>query len=252
VAALNAQLQEVQARLGQGPPPPEPAAAEDALAAARAGLERVQARRRELGAETARRQESLAALGRQPSAAQAQAALEELVARRQELAREHGVLVLARAALNRAMERFRLEAQPSLLTEAARRLERATGGAYRWLGSDLFAMQPGAEPGLAARSGPGAAERPAEVLSRGTRDQLYLCLRLALAQEMTAGGEPAPLILDDPLVNFDDARLAGFLELLAQEAESRQVWLLTCHREQRDLARQVARPRVLELAAGQA
>ncbi|MBU1157286.1 MAG: hypothetical protein KJ921_15645, partial [Proteobacteria bacterium] len=81
----------------------------------------------------------------------------------------------------------------------------------------------------------GAPEREIAALSRGTRDQLYLCLRLALAQEITAQGEPLPLILDDPLVNFDAQRLAAALAMLCRVAEERQVILLTCHPHQAQL-----------------
>ena len=56
-------------------------------------------------------------------------------------------------------------------------------------------------------------------------DQLYLALRLAVARELTP---QAPLILDDALVRFDDARLAAALGILRREAETKQVILFTC------------------------
>ena len=62
--------------------------------------------------------------------------------------------------------------------------------------------------------------------SDGTVDQLYLALRLAVAKELTPA---APLILDDALVRFDDGRLKLAMEILNQEAESKQVILFTCH-----------------------
>lgn len=61
--------------------------------------------------------------------------------------------------------------------------------------------------------------------SDGTMDQLYLALRLAVAEELTP---QAPLILDDALVRFDDKRMAAAVELLRQEAEKKQVILFTC------------------------
>ena len=61
--------------------------------------------------------------------------------------------------------------------------------------------------------------------SEGTVDQLYLALRIAMADELTPG---APLVLDDALVRFDDKRLAEALDVLAEEAETRQVILFTC------------------------
>ena len=61
--------------------------------------------------------------------------------------------------------------------------------------------------------------------SEGTIDQLYLSLRLAVAEELTPD---APLVLDDALVRFDDKRLARALDVLTEEAESKQVILFTC------------------------
>ena len=68
-------------------------------------------------------------------------------------------------------------------------------------------------------------------LSAGAQEQLYLALRLALC-DLTA--PQAPLILDDTLANFDDQRAAAALELLAQQAQERQVLLFSCH--SRDVA----------------
>lgn len=66
--------------------------------------------------------------------------------------------------------------------------------------------------------------------SDGTVDQLYLALRLAVAEELTPG---APIVLDDALVRFDDDRLTNALQILRQEAEEKQVILFTCQsREQ--------------------
>ena len=61
--------------------------------------------------------------------------------------------------------------------------------------------------------------------SEGTVDQLYLALRLAVARELTP---TAPLILDDALVRFDDARHRAAMEILKEEAENKQVILFTC------------------------
>ena len=66
--------------------------------------------------------------------------------------------------------------------------------------------------------------------SDGTMDQLYLALRLAVAEELTP---QAPLILDDALVRFDDARLKAAVAILKELAETRQVICFTCQgREQ--------------------
>ena len=66
--------------------------------------------------------------------------------------------------------------------------------------------------------------------SEGTMDQLYLALRLAVAEELTP---ETPLVLDDALVRFDDVRHAAAMEILKEEAEQKQIILFTCQsREQ--------------------
>ncbi|MBR4109589.1 MAG: AAA family ATPase [Oscillospiraceae bacterium] len=73
--------------------------------------------------------------------------------------------------------------------------------------------------------------RDAQRRSDGTVDQLYLALRLAVAEELTPG---APVVLDDALVRFDDDRLAAAMKILAQEAKGRQVILFTCQQREAD------------------
>ena len=64
--------------------------------------------------------------------------------------------------------------------------------------------------------------------SRGTVDQLYLAVRLAVCELALPAEEPAPLVLDDALSDFDDARMALALECLEQYAGERQILLFTC------------------------
>ena len=68
--------------------------------------------------------------------------------------------------------------------------------------------------------------------SDGTADQQYLALRLAVAEELTPD---APLILDDALVRFDDARLSQALQILKEEAQTKQVLLFTCQSREESL-----------------
>ncbi len=79
---------------------------------------------------------------------------------------------------------------------------------------------------LSVREEGGLVMRPAAAMSCGTADQMYLALRLAMCRRLLP--EDAPLLLDDALVNFDDARASAALELLRAEAQKRQVVLFTC------------------------
>src|SRR5690606_18888897 len=85
-------------------------------------------------------------------------------------------------------------------------------------------------------------------LSQGTQDQLYLALRLAIA-DLVGGEVPLPLILDDPFVHCDADRLARIQEALRQAARERQI-ILFSHRA--DLAAWGSPARVEEGPAGAA
>jgi len=75
-------------------------------------------------------------------------------------------------------------------------------------------------------------------MSDGSRDQLYLSLRIATLERHMIGGEPVPFIADDILIGFDDDRSRVCLETLAGLAAGAQVLLFTHHK------------RVVELAEG--
>jgi uncharacterized protein YhaN len=61
-------------------------------------------------------------------------------------------------------------------------------------------------------------------------DQLYLALRLAVSEELTP---EAPLVLDDALVRFDEARLSQAMDILKEAGEHKQVILFTCQGRER-------------------
>ena len=71
---------------------------------------------------------------------------------------------------------------------------------------------------------------PFRLLSQGAKEQLLLCLRVAVASEL-AGSEPQVLILDDVLVNTDRQRQERILDLLIEMDPRIQVIVLTCHPE---------------------
>lgn len=64
-------------------------------------------------------------------------------------------------------------------------------------------------------------------LSTGTRDQLYLSLRLAVCKVLLSGKENVPIIMDDPFITFDDMRQKKAVELLREIAKERQIIVLT-------------------------
>jgi uncharacterized protein YhaN len=77
---------------------------------------------------------------------------------------------------------------------------------------------------------------PVVAMSDGTRDQLYLALRLAYLERRLIQQEPLPLVADDLLINFDNDRALATLEVLAELSRQTQVILFTHHRHIVDMA----------------
>jgi uncharacterized protein YhaN len=98
--------------------------------------------------------------------------------------------------------------------------------------------------------GPDNEWRDARQLSHGTAEQIYLLLRVVLAERLATTGETCPLILDDVPVQSDRARKRSLLEAIASISRGRQVILLTQEEEVLQWAQEnvVAPNRVLELA----
>ena len=133
--------------------------------------------------------------------------------------------VLARL-LREADRRFREEHQPDLMRRASSFLAHLTGGRYDRIlveetdERDLFRI---AGPELA---GPIPLRHP---ISTGTLEQAYLSLRLAIVDHLDQGVESLPLFIDEIFVNWDAERRARGLEVIANIAEHRQVFVFTCH-----------------------
>ncbi|MES9989471.1 MAG: AAA family ATPase [Candidatus Thiodiazotropha endolucinida] len=132
---------------------------------------------------------------------------------------------LAGKILRDQIERYRKENQGPLVKRASEHFSGLTLGSFEGLMTDFNEKD---EPILAGiRSG---GERvTVEGMSSGTRDQLYLALRLASLEKYMESAEPIPFIVDDVLVDFDDARSQAALNALAELAEKTQVILFTHH-----------------------
>ena len=156
---------------------------------------------------------------------------------RAQAAKEFDVLQVTHALLEEAIERFRRSHQPNVFRRASDFLHTMTGGRYAQV---VAPLDEGARMDLEVIPGePGPAWR-ADQLSRGTQEQLYLSLRLALADEIMEKEQPVPLFFDDLLVNFDERRLDAAYGLLAEIAKRTQVFLFTCHRRiAEDVAKQL-------------
>lgn len=74
---------------------------------------------------------------------------------------------------------------------------------------------------------------PANLLSLGTIDQLYLSLRLAMLNEISK--EKMPIILDEAFAYFDDERLKNSLLFLLEESKEHQIILFTCTKREKEI-----------------
>jgi exonuclease SbcC len=86
--------------------------------------------------------------------------------------------------------------------------------------------------------GNGGAPRQAHLLSFGTAEQIYLLLRIALAEHLVTNDRSCPLILDDVTVHADSQRTLCILELLLAASERRQIIVFTQQEQVREWARQ--------------
>jgi len=77
---------------------------------------------------------------------------------------------------------------------------------------------------------------PGQCLSKGTVDQIYLALRLAVMQVLSENSESIPMLLDDPFANYDDLRLAKAMQLLAHLSKDSQMILFTCRDDVKEAA----------------
>jgi len=197
-----------------------PADSEQALSARLTSVRYELARQKEL---LARAQGEMDTLG-DAAALQARAReLQEHIDRRKE---EYNAIAMAMDGLNEANAMLQERMSPALNQRAGELLHRLTGGKY-----DQVSLTREFEA-LASRQGD-VTPRKLLTLSKGTADQLYLAVRLAVCDLVLPGEDPAPLVLDDALVNFDDERLALALDLLQELAQHRQILLFTCQSRER-------------------
>ncbi|HEX2945353.1 MAG TPA: AAA family ATPase [Clostridia bacterium] len=86
---------------------------------------------------------------------------------------------------------------------------------------------------------PDGGVRSVMSLSGGTEDQVYLALRLALAELLTAGGESLPLIFDEVFSQFDDRRTSLALQYLHNTYNRKQILIFTCKQREIELVRDI-------------
>ncbi len=146
---------------------------------------------------------------------------------------------LASHLLSREIERYREENQGPLLSSASLLFARLTLGAFAGIKAGFDEKD---RASLKCVRKGGTTEVDVSGLSDGTRDQLYLSLRLASLLRRADLAEPMPLVLDDVLIQLDDQRAAAALAVLAEVARKMQVLFFTHHARLVDIARATVAP----------
>ena len=137
-------------------------------------------------------------------------------------ARAWAAAALARHAVEEAKAFFEQERQPEVMRAASGWFKTITLGEYAGISPS---SEPGALEVLTAKKEP----RLVTQLSRGTREQLFLAMRLALIHERGREAEPLPVLMDDILVNFDPERARAAASAVLSLAGDHQILFFTCH-----------------------
>ena len=130
-------------------------------------------------------------------------------------------LLIAQRSLEDAIAQWERKSQPEVYRCASRLLSQMTDGAW-------CTVRMNAQGDIEVVDAIKTTRAP-HLLSLGTRQQLYLSLRIALLMTAENVGKGLPIMCDDILVNFDNMRRKQAVRALAELAHSRQVILFTCH-----------------------
>ncbi len=150
-----------------------------------------------------------------------------------ETARRWAVLKAASALLGGALDRHRAARRDPLMTRAGAIFALLTGNAFTGL-DQAFGDDDELQLVGVRRSGESVRVK---ALSEGTRDQLYLALRLAVIENYATRSEAPPFVGDDLFASFDDERTGAGLEALAAIGDRVQTILFTHHRHVADAAK---------------
>jgi uncharacterized protein YhaN len=230
---------------GEPGPGVEQAAAELDVEAARAKLVELDEAREELELareramqQRARLEEGLRQTEAKEGAAGAALEVEVAAGAARALARRYLRTRIAAGVLSSTIEAHRSAFEGPIVSRAGDRFAALTCGSF-----DGLAIRYDGALELCARRG--EARLGVDALSEGTRDQLFLALRLATLEDFAARGGRLPVLCDDLLAHFDDERARAALVALSALAAHTQVIVLTHHARVVELARAALAPHAL-------
>lgn len=145
--------------------------------------------------------------------------LADLEERRRTLTLEAEALGIAYQELKKAIEDYNASYRERLAERATHYFRLFTGTRREVLVTEDFSVKVRDD----------GQERTPGQFSQGTRDQLFLALRLAIG-DLLAEDVPLPFIFDDPFLNYDAQRFTVVMDLLRSLARERQIFCLS-HRQ---------------------
>lgn len=181
----------------------------------------------QLAESVGRKKNELERMNGGSKAAELAEALQHSLTKIRRLTERYIRIKLATKMLRDETERYRQDNEAPVLKIASRYFTELTLGSFTGLRTDSD------DHGKLVLAGvrPNGSWLQVEAMSSGTRDQLYLALRLATLEWRTESSEPMPFIVDDILINFDDRRSQATLKALSELGEKSQVILFTHHRK---------------------
>src|SRR5438552_832042 len=147
---------------------------------------------------------------------------ETILARIDEAAEQWAVITLCRALLDETRKIYETERQPEVLRQASSFFNVMTEGRYIRVIAPLDGGEIQVERSDGVRLSP-------QLLSRGTAEQLYLSMRMALVREYANHVDCLPVVFDDIFVNFDPNSIRTSFKALRDLCTTHQVLLFTCH-----------------------
>lgn len=156
---------------------------------------------------------------------------ESIEAQLKEVYKEWLATKIALTVLNETKLAYEKDKQPEVITYSREYFKAFTNNAY----NDVRISLSKQEVGLIDHTG---RLKQVQELSRGTKEQLMLALRLGLITEYEKNAESLPVVFDDIMVNFDKERAANICAILKDFSKERQIIFFTCHEYTADLLKE--------------
>lgn len=154
------------------------------------------------------------------------ASLKEFKTEREEIMIKRAMLTTTRETISRFDKDFRDENQPDILKNTSEYFAIITDNKYE----KVYMQSETNELILRSEFGEKSIDSG---FSRGTKEQLYFCFRLAIIKHLCDEEKHnLPIILDDIFVNWDFDRIKNLKKLILEISKERQIIMFTCHKSQ--------------------